>query len=69
MLRFFVVTGKWIVPRTLFYTILFASAAAYFFFSLPENRRLIIVMLMLIPTLINAFETVLFYKALSRTAG
>lgn len=69
ILRFFVVTGKWIIPRTFFYTLFFLTLAVYFLYSLPEKWNIIIFALLLIPTLINVVETVLFYRALSKSIG
>lgn len=69
LLRFFVITGKWIIPRTFFYTLLFLSMAIYFLFSLPEKWNVIAFSFLLIPTLINIFETVLFYRTLSKSIG
>ena len=65
VLRFFVITGRWIVPRTFFYTFFFLAVGMYFLFSLPAKWDVIIFALMLIPTVINVIETILFYKALS----
>ncbi len=66
ILSFFVVTGKWIVPRAFFYALFFLAAGTYLLCALPERWNLMTFALMLIPTVINATETVLFYKALSR---
>lgn len=66
-LRFFVVTGKWIVPRTLFYTFFFLAMVIYFLYSLPQNWNVITFALVLIAVIINAVETIWFYKTLSRT--
>lgn len=65
VLRFFVITGKWIIPRTFFYTLFFLAAGIYFLFSLPAKWNIAIFALMLISSLVNVVETVLFYKALS----
>jgi hypothetical protein len=65
MLRFFVITGRWIIPRTFFYTFFFLAAGIYFLFSLPAKWNVVIFALMIIPTLINVIETILFYRALS----
>lgn len=65
VLRFFVITGRWIIPRTFFYTFFFLAAGIYFLFSLPAKWNVVIFALMIIPTLINVIETILFYRALS----
>ena len=65
-LRFFVVTGKWIIPRTLFYTFFFLAMAIYFLYSLPQNWNIITFALVLVAVIINAVETIWFYKTLSR---
>jgi len=69
LLHFFVVTGKWIIPRTFFYALFFLSMAIYFLYSLPEKWNTIVFSLLLIPTLTNIIETVLFYRTLSKSAG
>ena len=65
VLRFFVIVGKWIVPRTFFYTLFFAVWAVCFLYWLPIQLNVVTFTLALIPTLINFIETILFYKALS----
>jgi len=67
ILRFFVVTGKWIVPRTLFYTFFFLAMAIYFLYSLPANWNVLTFTLVFIVVIINVVETIWFYKTLSRT--
>lgn len=67
ILRFFVITGKWIVPRTLFYTFFFVAMAVYLLHSLPETWNIITFALVLIAVIINVLETIWFYKTLSRT--
>ena len=66
LLNFFVVTGKWIVPRTFFYTLFFLTLGTCLLFLLPEKWNILTFALMLIPTLVNAAETILFYRSLSR---
>lgn len=65
VLRFFVITGRWIIPRTFFYTLFFLAAGIYCLFLLPAKWNVVIFALMLIPSLVNVIETILFYKALS----
>jgi len=69
LLHFFVITGKWIIPRTFFYTLLLLSMAIYFLYSLPERWNVITFSLLLIPTLINIIETIIFYRTLSKSIG
>lgn len=69
LLHFFIVTGRWIIPRTFFYTLFFLSMAIYFLYSLPEKWNIIAFSLLLIPTLINIIETILFYRTLSKSVG
>jgi hypothetical protein len=67
ILRFFVVTGKWIIPRTLFYTLFFVAMAVYLLRSLPETWNIVTFALALIAVIINVVETIWFYKTLLRT--
>jgi len=69
VLHFFVITRKWIIPRTFFYTIFFLTMAISFLFTLPAKWNIIISALWLIPTLINIAETILFYKTLTKSTG
>lgn len=64
ILHFFVVTGRWLIPRTLFYTILHFAMAFSFLLVLPIAWNIIVFALMLIPACISILETVLFYRAL-----
>lgn len=64
ILHFFVVTGRWLIPRTLFYTILHFTIAVSFLLVLPVTWNVIVFVLLLIPAFINVVETMLFYKAL-----
>jgi hypothetical protein len=65
VLHFFVVTGKWLIPRTMFYAIFHFTMATSFFLILPQEWNIIVAALTLIPAFINIFETALFYKALT----
>jgi len=67
LLRFFVITGKWIVPRTFFYILLLLSMAVYFLYTFPEKWNMIAFLLLLIPIIINIVETILFYRTLSKS--
>ena len=66
LLNFFVVTGKWMVPRTFFYTLFFLTLGTCLLFTLPEKWNIFSFALMLIPTLVSMVETILFYRSLSR---
>jgi hypothetical protein len=64
ILRFSIITGKWIVPRTFFYTIFFSTIAVCFLYLLPANWNFIVFIVILIMVGINIVETIWFYKAL-----
>ncbi len=69
VLHFFVVTGRWLIPRTLFYAIFHFALAISFLVVLPQAWNLIVFILLLIPAVINVLETVIFYKALKGTSA
>jgi len=65
ILRFFTVTGKWVIPRTFFYTILYLAIALSFLMTLPEGWNVFVFGLSLVPAVNSIVETKLFYKAIS----
>jgi hypothetical protein len=67
ILRSFIVTGEWIVPRTLFYALFFLAASVFFLFSLPRNLNITIFVFSLIPLTLIIIETILFYRALTKS--
>lgn len=67
ILRFFIVTGKWIVPRTFFYALFFSAASIFFLLSLPRNWNIAFFLFSLIPAAVNLVETISFYKTLSKS--
>jgi hypothetical protein len=69
VLHFFEVTGKWLIPRTLFYAVFQFAMAFSFLIVLPVAWNLLVFVLMLISAFINVFETALFYRALTNHSG
>lgn len=65
VLHFFVVTGKWLIPRALFYSVFHFAMATSFLLILPQSWNIIVFALTLVPAFINVYETVLFYKTLT----
>ncbi|MEM2088346.1 MAG: hypothetical protein QXF52_06710 [Thermoproteota archaeon] len=64
ILRFSIITGKWIVPRTFFYTLFFSAMAVCFLCLLPANWNIIVFTVTLITIGINIIETIWFYRTL-----
>jgi len=62
VLRFFVVTGRWLIPRTLFYLLFFAVAAVVSLLMLPAGVREAALFLSLVGVLTNLVETLYFYR-------
>jgi hypothetical protein len=67
ILNFFVVTGRWIVPRTFLYFLFLFPMSITFLILLPSQWKLVVFVAMLIPSIINLAETILFYRTLSRS--
>lgn len=68
ILRFFIVTGRWIVPRMLFFVFMFAVMAAGFLVLLPEHRYFAFALaLAIIGLAVSIYETVRFYQLLPKT--
>lgn len=63
ILRFFVITGKWLIPRTFFYVIFFILISVGSFW-LPTGAREVALILSLISIVTNLVETVDFYRVL-----
>ena len=64
ILRFFVVTGKWLIPRTVFYMIFFLLTAVGSMFMLPSSMREPALILSVVGFVTNLVETVYFYRVL-----
>ncbi len=68
ILRFFVVTGRWVVPRMSFFAVMFGVMAAGFLFYLPEHQYFMIAFVISIAGLIaSLYETYRFYRLLPKT--
>lgn len=71
ILKFFIVTGKWVVPRSIFTVVIFAALTIAFTFYLPlllEHDFLWIVLVVAVAGLaISLYETVRFYRLLPKT--
>jgi len=64
VLRFFVVTGKWLVPRTFFYMIFYVLVAVGSLLMLPFGMREVALILSLFGVVTNLLETFEFYRVL-----
>lgn len=68
VLRFFIVTGKWIVPRMVFFVFMFGVMAAGFLALLSEHRYFIVAFIMAMAGLVvSIYETIRFYQLLPKT--
>jgi hypothetical protein len=66
VLRFFFVTGRWLIPRTFFYMIFYFLIAVGSVFLLPFGVKEIVLVLSLVGVVTNFVETIYFYKVLPR---
>jgi len=64
ILRFFVVTGKWLIPRTFFYMIFYILMAVGSLLILPSEVREVALILLLFGVVTNFVETLDFYRVL-----
>lgn len=64
VLRVFVVTGRWMIPRTFFYMIFYVLTAIGSVLMLPSGVREAAFVLSLVGVVTNLVETVQFYKVL-----
>src|SRR6266581_4079332 len=65
ILKLYVRSGRWILPRTIFFVIIFATMAGFLFLSLTQNSYFSIGLLIsTIGLLYASYETSRFYKAL-----
>lgn len=65
LLKFFILIGRWFVPRTFFYSIFFFSMMIIFLLFSYENQTLFIpAFIALISALINFYESLSFYRVL-----
>lgn len=64
ILRFFVVTRKWLIPRTFFYMIFYILTAVGSILVLPSGMREAVLILSLVGVVTNFVETFYFYKIL-----
>jgi len=68
ILRFFVVTGRWVVPRMSFFAVMFGVMAAGFLFYLPEHSFFMIAFITsIVGLVVSLYETFRFYRLLPRT--
>ena len=68
MLRFFVVVRRTIVPRTLFYVILYVVVAAFSVFLVSDTLRNMALIFSLIGIITNLLETIQFYCVIPKTS-
>jgi len=69
ILRFFFVVKRFIVPRTFFYMILYLVMTAFSFFMLVDVTRNVALFFSLIGVVLNAIETVEFYRIIPKTVA
>ncbi len=67
ILRFFVLTRKWIVPRMLFIALMFGVMAVGFLVYLPQHEYFWVALVVsVIGLVVSVYETVRFYRLLPR---
>ena len=66
ILKLYVRSGRWILPRTIFFVVIFATmAAGFLFLSLTQNNYFLVgFLLSTLGLLYASYETRRFYKAL-----
>ncbi len=68
ILKFYVRSGKWIVPRTIFFAIIFGILATSLALSTSQNQYFIVILTVSIVGLaLSLYETFRFYKVLPKT--
>jgi len=68
ILRFFVMTQRWIVPRMLFFVLMFLVMAIGFLAYLPQHQYFGIAFLVSVLGLaVSTYETIRFYRLLPKT--
>lgn len=68
VLRLFLVTGRWIVPHTLFFVFMFGIMTMGFLAYLPQHRYFIIAFVIsIIGVIVSIIETIRFYRLLPET--
>jgi hypothetical protein len=68
ILRFFLITGRWIVPHMLFFVLVFGVMAIGFLIYLPQHQFFTIAFVTsIIGLVVSIYETYRFYKLLPRT--
>jgi len=68
ILKFYVRSGKWIVPRTIFFAIIFGILATSLALSTSQNQYFIVILTMSIVGLaLSLYETARFYRVLPKT--
>ncbi len=67
ILKLYVRGGRWIIPRTIFFVLIFGILSTGFILSIPQHRFFLFAFLFSTAGLIYAlYETIRFYKALPR---
>ncbi len=65
ILKFYVRSGRWIIPRTVFFTIAFGVLSAGFFFSLSEHIVFLLAFVVSLAGLaFSIYETIRFFRVL-----
>lgn len=68
ILKFFIVSGRWIVPRSIFIVAIFAVMSIGFLVYLPQHKFFIVAFIAsVIGLVISVLETVRFYRLLPKT--
>lgn len=68
ILRLFLITGRWMVPHTLFFVFVFSIMVLGFLIYLPQHRYFVVALLISVGGLIvSIIETIRFYQLLPKT--
>lgn len=68
VLRFFFITGKWIVPRMLFFVLMFGVMMVGFLAYLPQHPYFVVAfVLSIIGLVVSIYETIRFFQLLPKT--
>ncbi len=68
ILKLYYRSGKWIVPRTVFFVIIFSFISASFLLSINQGAAFLVAAVFSLAGLVFAvYETIMFYKVLPKT--
>lgn len=69
LLRFFVLVGKFVVPRSLFYALFYGVVGVFSLFLLSGVVRNVVLLFCVLGFVIHVVETVMFYRVLPKGEG